>query len=63
MKSAGRVDPKFKPADKQAFPNVSTTKLRKRGSQQCLPFSRIALRGKHHWHPIAVMGVVDMFRH
>ena len=28
------------------------------GFRQCLPF-----RGKHCQHPIAVMGVVDMFRH
>ena len=27
----------------------------------CLPFSWTTLRGKHCRHPIAVMGVVDMF--
>ena len=30
--------------------------------QQCLPFSWTTLRGKHCWHPIAVMGVVDTVR-
>ena len=42
-------------------PNVSTTPLRQWGFQQCLPFSWTTLRGKHCWHPIAVMGVVDLF--
>ena len=28
------------------------------GFRQCLPFSWTTLRGKHCWHPIAVMGVV-----
>ena len=28
---------------------------------QCLPFSWTTLRGKHCQHPIAIMGVVDMF--
>ena len=41
--------------------NVSTTPLRQWGFQQCLPFSWTTLRGKHCRHPIAVMGVVDMF--
>ena len=41
--------------------NVSTTPLRQWGFRQCLPFSWTALRGKHCWHPIAVMGVVDTF--
>ena len=36
--------------------NISTTPL-----WQCLPFSCTTLRGKHCRHPIAVMGVVDMF--
>ena len=39
--------------------NVSTTPLRQWGFRQCLPFSW--LRGKHCWHPIAIMGVVDTF--
>ena len=43
--------------------NVSTTPLRQWGFRQCLPFSWTTLRGKHCWHPIAVMGVVDSFRH
>ena len=42
-------------------PNVSTTPLRQRGFPQCLPFSWAALRVKHCWHPIAVVGVVDTF--
>ncbi len=42
--------------------NVSTTPLRQWGFRQCLPFSWTTLRGKHCWHPIAVMGVVDTFR-
>ena len=41
--------------------NVSTTPLRQWGFWQCLPFSCSTLRGKHYRHPIAVMGVVDMF--
>jgi hypothetical protein len=43
--------------------NVSTTPLRQWGFLQCLPFSWTTLRGKHCRHPIAVMGVVDTFRH
>ena len=39
-------------------PNVSTSPL-----WQCLPFSCTTLRGKHCWHPIAVMVVVDTFGH
>ena len=42
-------------------PNVSTTPLRQWDYRQCLPFSWTTLRGKHCWHPIAVMGVVDTF--
>ena len=42
-------------------PNVSTTLLQQWGFRQCLPFSWTTLRGKHCWHPIAVMGVVDTF--
>ena len=42
-------------------PNVSTTPLRQWGFRQCLPFSWTTLRGKHCWHSIAVMGVVDTF--
>ena len=42
-------------------PNISTTPLRQWGFRQCLPFSWTTLRGKHGWHPIAVMGVVDTF--
>ena len=38
-------------------PNISTTPLRQRGFQQCLPFSRTIVRGN------AVMGVVDTFEH
>ena len=30
-------------------------------TMQCLPFSWTTLRGKHCWHPIAVMGVVNTF--
>ena len=41
--------------------NVSTTPLRQLGFQQCLPFSWTSLRGKHCWHPITAMGVVDAF--
>jgi hypothetical protein len=29
--------------------------------RQCLPFSWTTLRGKHCWHPIVIMGVVDTF--
>ena len=29
---------------------------------QCLPFSWTTIRGKHCWHPIAIMGVVDTFK-
>ena len=42
-------------------PNVSTTPLRQWCFRQCLTFSWTTLRGKHCRHPIAVMGVVDMF--
>ena len=42
-------------------PNISTTPLWQWGFRQCLPFSWTTLRGKHCWHPIAVLGVVDMF--
>ena len=45
----------------QQGPNVSTTPLRQWGFGQCLPFRWTTLGGKHYWHPIAVMGVVDMF--
>ena len=31
------------------------------GFPQCLPFSWKTLRGKHSWHPIAIMRVVDTF--
>ena len=31
------------------------------GFWQCLPFSWTALRCKHCWNPIAIMGVVDTF--
>ena len=41
--------------------NISTTPLRQWDFQQCLPFSWTALRGKHCWYPIAVMGDVDTF--
>ena len=44
-------------------PNVSTTPLRQWGFRQRLPFSWTTLRDKHCRHPIAVMGVVDTFRH
>ena len=45
-------------------PNVSKTPLRQWGFQQCfIPFRWTTLRGKHSRHPIAVMGVVDTFRH
>jgi hypothetical protein len=40
---------------------VYTTPLQQWGFRQCLPFSWTTLRGKHCWHPIAVMGVVDPF--
>ena len=53
-------------------PKLSTTPLRQWGFRQwgfrqwgfrqCLPFSWTTLRDKHCRHPIAVMGVVDMFR-
>ena len=43
--------------------SVSTTPLRQLGFRQCLPFSWTTLRGKHCRHPIALMGVVDMFGH
>ena len=42
-------------------PNVSTTPLGQWGFRQCLPFSWTTLSGKHCWHPIAVMGVINMF--
>ena len=41
--------------------NVSTTPLRQWGFRQCLPFSSTTLRGKHCQHPIAIMGVLDIF--
>ena len=44
-------------------PNVSTTLIRQWGFWQCLPFSWTTLRGKHCRHPIAIMRVVDRFRH
>ena len=47
---------------KTLSPNMSTTPLRQWGFQQCLPFSWTTLSGKHCWHPIAIMGVVDTFR-
>ena len=31
------------------------------GFCQCLPFSWTTLTGKHSWHPIAMMGIVDTF--
>ena len=43
-------------------PNVSKIPLLQWGFQQCLPFSWTTLRGKLSRHPIAVVGVVDMFR-
>ena len=43
--------------------NVSATPLRQWDFCQCLPFSWTTLRGKHYQQPIAVMGVVDTFRH
>ena len=42
-------------------PKVSTTPLRQWGFRQYLPFSWTTLRGKHCWHPIAIIGVVDTF--
>ena len=47
----------------QYRPNVSTTPLWQWGFRQCLPFSWTSLRGTHYRHPIALMGVVDMFGH
>jgi hypothetical protein len=44
-------------------PKVSATPFRQWGFRQYLPFSWTTLRGKHCRHPIAVMGVVDMFEH
>ena len=41
--------------------NVSTTLLWQWGFWLCLLFSWTTLRGKHCWHPIAIMGVVDKF--
>ena len=41
--------------------NKSTSPLWQWGFRQCLPFSWKTLRGKHCPHPIAVMGVVEMF--
>ena len=41
--------------------NISTTLLRQWGFWQCLPF-RVPFRGKHCQHPVAVMGVVNIFR-
>ena len=35
--------------------------LRQWGFGQCLPFNWTTLRGKHWWHPIAVMEVVVTF--
>ena len=32
------------------------------GFRPCLPFSLTTLRGKHCWHPIDIIGVVDTFR-
>jgi hypothetical protein len=51
------------PREVRQSPNVSTTLLRQWGFRQCLPFSWTTIRGKHCRHPIAVMGVVDTFRH
>ena len=50
------------------FPNVYLqphygTLVWQCGFRQCLPFSWTTLRGKHCRHPIAVMGIVDTFRH
>ena len=42
-------------------PNISSTPLRQWDFWQCLTFSWTTLRGKHCWHPIAVIGVVDTF--
>ena len=44
-------------------PNISTNPLQQWGFRQFLPSSWTALRGKHCWHRIVVMGVVDTFRH
>ena len=49
-----------RPSWKQC-PNVSTIPLRQWGFWQCLPFSWTTRRGKHCRHPIAVMGVVDIY--
>ena len=43
--------------------NISTTQLQQWGFWQCLPFSWATLRGKHCRNPIAIMEVVDTFRH
>ena len=44
---------------KRYRPNISTTPLQQWSFWQCLPFRWTILRGKHCWHPIVVMGVVD----
>ena len=42
--------------------SISNRMIRVMGFWQRLPFSWTTLRGKHCWHPIAVMGVIDTFR-
>ena len=42
-------------------PNIFTTPLRQWGFRQCLPFSWTTLKGKHCWHLITIIGVVDTF--
>ena len=41
--------------------NVSTTPIMAMGCRQCLHISIVQLKGKHCWHCIAIMGVVDTF--
>ena len=45
-----------------AFAPTYTTPLRQWGVGQSFSFSWTTLKGKHCWHPIAIMGVVDTFR-
>ena len=42
---------------------MAQTTLQQWDFRQCLPFGWTTLRGKHYRQPIAVMGVLDMFRH
>ena len=60
---SGRSAQKFTDISGEHIPssNVSTTPFQQWGFRQCLPVSWTPLRDKLCRHPIAVMGVVDVW--